>query len=90
MNILESVVFYKLIAQAYGESNYSSYEYGSPSEQGTEAGSETTQETPLAPVTGFFREQPPSVIIPVILLAAVLLGTLSFLVSRAVRNRRNK
>ena len=101
MNLLESTIFYQLLAQAYGESNYSSDVYGgqeTEQETGTDTGTGTgtgtntgtTQDTtPQAPLTGLFSEQPASVIIPALLLVAVLIGTISFLISRSIRNRRN-
>lgn len=69
----------QVVAQAYGIDSYSSNTYN---------GQPVTSIIPGVPNTGFFAE-PPIVILPTLLAIAVVVGTISFLITRAVRRRRS-
>jgi predicted S18 family serine protease len=68
------------VAQAYGTNTYSGNTYN---------GDLTTSTSPQAPSTGFFAE-PPIVTIPLLMIAAILVGITSFLIARAIRRSRRK
>lgn len=75
-----SLHYPQVLAQAYGTDSYGTSSYnGDPS---TEESS-----NPLSPNTGFFA-QPPIVVFPTLLVVAILLGTISFLIARKLRQRR--
>lgn len=74
----------QVLAQAYGTSTYNGNSYN---------GSIITEPTPVrevgAPSTGFFA-QPPIIVLPGLLVLAIILGSISFAISRILRRRRNK
>ena len=72
---------YTYLAEAYGEGLYSCGQF--------EQGCNTTQGTPNAPDTGFFG-QPAYIVYPTLLAVAIVVGTISFLISRKLRSRRQK
>jgi hypothetical protein len=74
----------RLLGQAYGTDAYGSNTYACA------AGQTTCNTSPLAPLTGFFRDQPPTVVIPVLLVVAVLIAAVSLLVTKLVRKRRHQ
>ena len=88
MNLLGATVSHRSVAAVYGTGEYGCGRY----EQGDicQTGGTTQDTSPLAPLTGFLREQPPTVVIPALLLAAVFIGSVSFLITRAIRRHRSK
>lgn len=86
----------QIAAQAYGSDAYSSNNYNgtgtAPSPTPTPAATPTptTSTTgPAAPLTGYFAE-PPIFTFPLLLVGAIIIGTASFLISRRLRQRRQK
>jgi hypothetical protein len=71
-----SLHYPRVLAEVYGSDTYGGSSYGGESST-----------NPLSPNTGFF-EQPPIIVFPTLLVGAVLLGTLSFLIARKLRQRR--
>lgn len=65
----------QVVAQAYGTDSYSSNSYNGPL---------TTSTVPGAPNTGFFTEPTPASF-SALLALALIVGTISFLVTRAIR-----
>lgn len=70
-----------VLAQAYGTSSYSSNSYNGLST------APSTTPAPLPPNTGFLM-QSPLIDIPLLLILAVVVGTLTFAISRALRRRK--
>ena len=69
------------LAAAYGASDYGASEYSNAGQQATGGVS-----APGAPDTGFFA-QPSYVVLPSLLAAGIMLGTVSFLISKKLRRR---
>lgn len=72
----------QVLAQAYGTSTYNSNSYNG------NISTSTTTPAPLPPNTGFLM-QSPLVDIPLLLILAIIVGTISFAISRHVK-RRNR
>lgn len=74
-----------IVAAAYGSEIYGCGRY----DEGGRCQTTTEQPgtDPLAPLTGFL-EQPPYVVLPVLLGAALIIGSLSYLIARKLRRHR--
>lgn len=74
---------------AYGCGAYNSIESCQTDPSNLAGEPQTTQETGiLAPLTGLM-DQPPAVLLPTLLLVGVLIGTMTYFVSRAIKRRRS-
>ena len=75
-----------LLSAAYGTDSYGCGNYQSNEACSVEPIA-TVQSSPLAPLSGFL-EQPPIVTVPVLLLIAITLASVTYAISRALAKKR--
>ena len=83
----------QIAAQAYGANGYSSNNYNgsdiTSTPPPTPAPEATATTGPAAPLTGYFAE-PPIFTFPLLLVVAIIVGSLSFIIGHQLRKQRRK